>query len=382
MRFRRVKLFRLLGFDIRMDASWIFLIFLLVYTFSEFLFPVYYQGHADATYYLMAAGATFGIIVSIIVHELAHAILARRYNVPVSSVTLFLFGGVAEMSRPPDKARHEFLMVVAGPLMSAGFGLLCQAGQIGLDAATGGPTPVSQTLDYVAILNYVIAAFNVVPAFPLDGGRALRAALWGWQGDIVKATKWAARLGSVFAFALIAWGLWRFSTHRFISAIWLVMIGYFVLSAGSKALQDTRLRSLLAGIGVGMFARRRDETLSADRRLTGLTHDYFLTHLQSSYPVVKKKKLTGVVRIDDLLEIPADDWDTKTVGDIMRPLPEELIIDEHMDAVDALDHMYDNVASNVLVTDDKGNYIGALYTQDMYDYIALAAKIEESGIAK
>ena len=205
---RPIASFSLLGVSIRLDASWILLALLIAWSLAAGVFPDLYRGLPQSTYWGMAAASVVGIAASIILHELGHTLVARAFGLPIKSITLFVFGGVAEMEGEPKAPRAELFMALAGPLVSValGFGFSLLANFLEGSA----PTEYHAVLHYLGTLNFTLAAFNMAPAFPLDGGRVLRALIWLVTGDSLKATRIAARSGEVIAVLLM--GLGAFST--------------------------------------------------------------------------------------------------------------------------------------------------------------------------
>ncbi|MGE4014660.1 MAG: site-2 protease family protein, partial [Alphaproteobacteria bacterium] len=185
---RKLKVATLLGFAVYIDLSWLFLAALITWSLASSVFPVDYPGLALSTYWIMGAIGALGLFVSILSHELAHSVVARRFGIPIRGITLFIFGGVAEMEDEPPSAKSEFLMAAAGPLWSVVLaGLFYLAASLG----SGAPPAVHGTLSYLALMNALLAGFNILPAFPLDGGRVFRAGLWHLRKDFVSATRLA-----------------------------------------------------------------------------------------------------------------------------------------------------------------------------------------------
>ena len=248
---RGFKLFRLSGFEVRLHSSWIILAALVVWSLAGGFFPYKFPGYTAGDYWLMALGGAIGLLFSIVVHEFAHSVVARHYGIPMNGITLFIFGGVAEMGDEPPNAKSEFLMAIAGPLMSV-LVAICSFG-ISAALATSGMRGIAAVFYYLAWINAVLALFNIVPAFPLDGGRVLRAAIWAKTHDIVPATRIAAWIGSGFGFLLMLLGGWSIFRGNLIGGIWWVLIGMFVRGASDmsykqvlhrRALEEARLQQL------------------------------------------------------------------------------------------------------------------------------------------
>jgi len=204
---------------------------------------------------------------------MSHAAVAQVFGMPICGITLFIFGGVAEMHSEPTSALSEFLMALAGPVASAVLGLLFFL-LFGFVASSQGPAAVAGVLWYLSCLNWTLAAFNLVPAFPLDGGRMLRAALWGWRKDLIWATSIAAGAGNIFGILLIVLGLIEVLRGDFVGGVWLSLIGLFLRGAASATYEQTLARQILAGHPVSRFMNRRPITVSPERSVRELVEDY------------------------------------------------------------------------------------------------------------
>ncbi len=229
-----VKLFSLLGFEVRIDASWLLLAVLIIFSLTGGYFPARYEGLSRATYILMGTVGAVGLFVSLIIHELCHSLMARRFGIPMTGITLFMFGGVAQMNKEPDTPKGEFLIAVAGPTASIGLAGLFFMLYAGTSAA-GTPEAFSGILAYLGWINVILAIFNMLPAFPLDGGRILRALLWAWKDNLRWATRIASDIGSGFGIALIFLGILSLLAGNLIGGLWWCLIGMFLkgISQGS-----------------------------------------------------------------------------------------------------------------------------------------------------
>ena len=227
----RWRLFRLLGIPVSVDISWLFILVLLTLSFSEEFptilhkyFPGDTRGLAPVDYWIMGLVTALAFFTCIVLHEFGHALVARSRGMPISGVTLFLFGGVSELGEEPRSAGTEFLMAVAGPLVSAVLALVFWGVAL-LGYQGGWPHPIVIVLGYLATINGVVLIFNMVPAFPLDGGRVLRSILWGVTRNVQRSTRWAAAVGQMFAWMLIGWGVLLFFSHNWLGGLWSVLIG-------------------------------------------------------------------------------------------------------------------------------------------------------------
>jgi Zn-dependent protease len=233
---RRYRLFSILGVDVGADASWLIISCLVTWTLAQGVFPRHFQDLEEASYWLMGLGGTIGLFFSIVFHELSHAIVARRIGIRVHGITLFLIGGIAEMEDEPSDPISEISMAAAGPVGSLLIGLvLLVASAIGY--AHNLPVPLSGTLEYLGSINVLLALFNLLPAFPLDGGRILRAILWLKKKDIARATLIAAKLGVLFGHLFFAVALMSVLTGDYLGAVWWALIGFFVRRAARASYQ-------------------------------------------------------------------------------------------------------------------------------------------------
>lgn len=376
---RRVTLFRLFGFPIQVDASWLLLAVLVIWSLAIGLFPALVPGLEPATYWWMAVVGLFGLAASIVLHELAHSLVARRYDMPIRSITLFIFGGVAEMEGEPPSARAEFWVAIAGPVMS----LLVAVGFLLLASAAGGLTgpdfrdpaalpPLAIVLSYLAFINMVLAVFNMVPAFPLDGGRVLRAILWGVRGDILWATRIAAAAGSFFAFLLMAFALVNLIGGNPIGGVWYFILGLFLHMAAQGQVHYQITQIELSGIPVERLMRREVVAVPPDLPVERLIADYFFRHFYKSFPVMRDGRLLGVVDADAVKQI--EDPAVVRVADIMRPAGEDSIVAPDTDSAPALVTMQRTGRTRLLVV-DRGRLVGVLSLRDLMSYLALRQEL-------
>src|SRR5258708_6489775 len=222
---RGVKLFNLMGFEVRLHSSWLILAALVAWSLAGGFFPSRFPGYPPVDYWWMAIASVAGLLFSIVLHEFAHSYVARRQGIPMHGITLFIFGGVAEMKDEPPSAKAEFLMAIAGPLTSFMIAGLSFAIAPGLVAA--GLPGFAAVFSYLAWINTILGVFNLVPAFPLDGGRVLRAAIWAIKGDIVSSTRIASWCGSAFGIFLMVMGAWNAFQGNLVGGMGSFLIGMF-----------------------------------------------------------------------------------------------------------------------------------------------------------
>lgn len=372
---RQITLFELLGFKVKVDASWVLLALLIAWTLAQGYFPSSYESLSAATYWGMGIAGMIGVFFSLVFHELSHSIVARHYGLRIGGITLFIFGGVAEMEEEPSSPKTEALMAIAGPMAS----MLLAGVFYGLSIwgeGTGLAVPLTGVARYLAFLNGVIAAFNMVPAFPLDGGRVLRAALWHWKGDLRRATRVSVRLGSAFGFLLIALGVFNVLTGNFIGGMWWFLIGMFIRGAAASSYYQLMTRRALAGKPVRRFMSARPVTVSPDITVRELIEDYVYKYYHDIFPVTRDSRLLGCVTIHQIREVPRERWGLVTVGAIAMSCSEENTIEADEDAVKALSRMQRTGNSRLMVT-ENGRLVGIVSLKDMLKLLALKSDLEE-----
>jgi Zn-dependent protease/predicted transcriptional regulator len=371
---KRIKLFKLLGFQVNVDLSWIIIAVLIAWSLSTGLFPFHYTNLSTRTYWLMGTIGAIGFFLSIIVHELSHSLVARKYGMPMKGITLFIFGGVAEMGDEPPSPAAEFMMAVVGPLSSIVVALMFY----GIYAAGQGslPPPVTGVVKYLAWINGILAGFNLVPAFPLDGGRLLRSILWGIKGNLRQATRIASRIGSAFGVFLIVVGFLNIIRGNFVGGMWWFLIGMFVQGAAKASYQQLLTRKALEGEPLRRFMNSDPVTVPASVSVDQLVEDYIYRYHYKMFPVVENGgRLIGCVTTKQVKELSREEWDQKKVGDIARDCSEDNSIKPDADAVEALSGMRRNGASRMMVV-DEGKLVGIISLKDMVKWLSLKMDLE------
>ena len=323
----------------------------------------------------MGVAGALGLLVSIVFHELWHSLIARRFGLSMRGITLFIFGGVAEMTEEPSSPKAEFFMAVAGPISSIVLGLgLFVVGLMG--DSLGWPDPVTGVINYLAILNLILAGFNLLPAFPLDGGRVLRSVLWGWKDNIRWATQIASKIGGGFGIALIIIGLIEVITGNFIGGIWMFLIGMFIRGASQTAYKQLILRRALEGEKVRRFMKSDPVTVSPSLSVEDLVEDYIYKHHYKMYPVVDDGKLIGCVTINQVKKIPKEERAQHKVGELTQDCSEKNTIGPDDDAMKALSVMKKNHTSRLMVAQDD-KLVGMISLKDMMGLLSLKIDLEE-----
>ncbi len=373
---RQIRLFKLLGFEVKLDLSWFILAILITWSLAKGFFPQYFKDLPNAAYWWMGVAGTLGLLISIVLHELSHSLVARRYGIPMKGITLFIFGGVAEMDEEPPSPKAEFFMAVVGPLASILIALLSYQIYI-FGKQFGWPVPVNGIFLYLGIINMVLAIFNLFPGFPLDGGRMLRSVLWYWKNNIRWATRVSSQIGAAFGLGLIILGLVSFIFGNLIGGIWWVLIGFFLRNASQMSYKQLFIRKALEGEHVSRFMKTDLITVSSSIPIEELVEDYFYKHHFKMYPVLDNSKLIGCVTTRMVKEIPKENWKFRKVEEIISPCTEENSVRPDTDAMDAISKMYQSGNSRLLVV-EAGKLVGIITLKDMMEFLSMKMDIEKN----
>jgi Zn-dependent protease/CBS domain-containing protein len=263
----------------------------------------------------MGAVTAIMLFVSVLLHELGHSIVARRFKIPVRRITLFIFGGVAQIEAEAATAGADFRIAVAGPLVS----LLLAAFFAVLKPVVAGASPLSALVQYLAYINVALALFNLIPGFPLDGGRGLRAIVWGLTGDFQRATLIAATVGRGFAFLFIFAGVWQLFAGNFVGGLWIAFIGWFLESAATSQTQQVVVQGLLAGHSIAEAMSRDLPAVPCDATLQQLVDRHILTSGRRAFPVQRDQAALGLLTLHRVLQIPRAQWEATTAEEAMIP---------------------------------------------------------------
>lgn len=379
---RGLRLGALLGIEIRLDSSLLIIFTLIVYLLGVNVFPAWHPEWRAATNWLTALIAGILFFASLLAHELAHALVARRFGIEVRRITLFLFGGLAEMEQEPQKPRAEFLIAIAGPLASLLLGLLfllvgtrlagAEFSKIITDdpeAALASLSPLSSMMMWLGPCNLVLALFNMVPGFPLDGGRVFRAALWWLTGDLRKATRIATESGRWCGWFLMILGLTQALHGLLMQGMWLLLIGWFLSNAASASYKQLLVRDLLKGIGARDLMRSHFETVTAQLRVADFIDSYLLQSSQLLWPVLEDEQLIGLISLEQVKDTPLQERATMTVGQLMRTDLEAMTLPADTDANRALLAL--GTHSSPLAVVEGNRVIGLLSQLDVMKWLHL-----------
>lgn len=366
---RSIPLFKILGFEIRVDLSWLILAALIVWSLATGLFPQFYKDLPRLSYWWMGVAGALGLFLSIVIHELAHSLIARRYGISMKSITLFIFGGVAEMNHDPPSPGAEFWMAFVGPIASAVLSAMMFFTMTWVQTQ-GWPSAVFGVFSYIAWLNLALAVFNLVPAFPLDGGRILRSMLWRWKKDLRWATSVAANVGSVLGIVLMALGVISLFRGNFMGGLWWLMIGFFVRMAAQGSYQQMLARSVFNNVKVRDVMTQDAIVVSRSLSLEEFVQDYVYQHHYQVYPVASFGRFTGCVSVNAVSRVPRNEWPHSTIGSVAEPCGPDTTIGPDESAEEALAVMKRTGNSGLLVVEGD-QLAGVVSLEDMLKLLSV-----------
>ncbi len=368
-----LPLFEIAGFRVRVDPSWLLIAALIVWSLATGYFPVAAPAIGGIGTILLAVTAMLALFASLILHELSHSLVARRFGLGVGAITLFLFGGVAELEAEPRDARSEFWIAIAGPIAS--FAIAAAVWVIrNLAFGAGAGEGALALLDYLAAINLVLAVFNLLPAFPLDGGRVLRAWLWARSGDLVIATQRAVRVSTVIAYVLIGLGVLALFTGGGIGSLWQIMIGVFVLAAGRATARQVETRTALAGRTVASVMSRAPRSVRPEDTVLSLVDDLMLRYGNSFVPVVDGDRLLGCVDARTIQKLEREDWPRTQISTILTPSGPANTLAPEMPLEEVLEQITASGQRKFLVA--RGDrLLGVVCLSDLTDYVRLVSRI-------
>lgn len=381
---------RVFGISIRIDWSWLFIFILVTWNLAA----VFGEVHSD-----WGAGLTWGVAVvaallffaSVLAHELAHSLVARAQGVSVRSITLFLFGGVSSIERDPSSARNELVMAFVGPLTSIVIGmallLIAGAGAGPISASITDPTqtiarlnPLTTLLIWLGSVNVFVGLFNLIPGFPLDGGRVVRSILWAVTDNLRRATRWASGLGQLIAWLMIVAGIAMvfgvqipfFGTG--LGGLWLAFIGWFLSTASAQSYRQLVIHDILEGVAVSRMMRSHPPTVAPNSSVSSLVYDHIMGHDDHAFPVIEDGRLVGLVTLEDVRHTSREAWEVTVVREIMTPADRLVVVRPGQDAAEALNKLTERGVGQLPVTEDH-RLLGLLRRQDLVNWLQLHAEL-------
>ncbi len=364
-----IDLFDIFGFKIRADPSWLLIAALIVWSLSTSYFPVTLEGYSQGTYISMSIIAMLGLFASLIFHELSHSLVARRFDLKVGGITLFLFGGVAELEQEPRDPKSEFWIAIAGPLSSYFLAIVAYilVAILGQDQAS---TPLYAVLSYLGLINIVLATFNLFPAFPLDGGRVFRAALWHFKGDLMSATRIASQAGTFFGIALIILGVMSIFTDAGLGGLWQILIGFFIMSASRGSYEQLVLKTALKDQTVRTAMSAAPKTADVEETVEDVVHKIMLKHNIRFVPVLDGDRLLGFVDLPRIQQIEQQDWPSTRLADVYIASDDSNTVPPDM-PTEVLFQKMSSEGQRKFMIAEKGHLLGVIALADLLTYLAL-----------
>lgn len=369
---------RVLGIDIRIHLSWFLIFALILLSLADRVLPELRPHWSDQKTIIVAAITAVLFFVSVLLHELAHALVARVYRMPVSSITLFLLGGVANLAKEPPSAKAEFLMAGAGPLTSLVLGGVSLAlaflveDQLAFSPALD---PVGVVASYLGVINVSLAVFNMIPGFPLDGGRVLRAAVWGIRGDRSLATRIAGRGGQLVAALLFLYGLSQLILERnTFNGVWSALIAYFLFNAASATLQQERITDAVGGVKVAALMHKDFQAVPSFNSVGTLIREVVLPFNLRAVPVVDDGVLVGVVTIGDLRKVEQELWGSTSVSQVMTLAGEIPVVAPDDSIITALER-FGASEQPLLPVVERRRLVGVLDREAVAGYIRMREQL-------
>lgn len=391
-----IRLTNLFGIEVSLDWSLLVIAFLVAFNLGAGLLPAWHPEWGGGLRWSVAVAASVLFIGSVLIHELSHALVGRRVGVPIRHITLFLFGGMAHMESEPQRPRAEFLTAIAGPLTSGALGFACLGlamalGPAAPDAAAVDPSwlrlfgPVPTLLLWLGPINILLAVFNMVPGFPLDGGRVLRSILWWATGDFRVATFWASIAGQAVGWSLVAAGIsmmFGFAVPvlgtGFVAGLWSMLIGWFLSVAARRSYEQVLMNLALDRVPVARILSSRVDSVSPDVRLDTFIHERLLHSDQRAFPVLLDQRFLGLVTLAGVRKIPEAEWGRATVAAAMTPAHELPAVSPSDDARQVAELLSKNALEQVPVIDD-GRFVGLVRRRDLLNWTALRSGSSQPG---
>jgi len=380
------RISRIMGIDLGVDASWFIIVFLLIYTlgFVEFpheLHPRSFIARADVVSVTLGIAACLLLFGSVLAHELSHSWMAIQRGIPVTRITLFIFGGVAQIAKEPDRPATEFLIAIMGPLMSLALAAVFGAAWLWLRVIESTQflgvslTPLILLSSFLAQVNGQLALFNLAPGFPLDGGRVFRAILWGASRNLRRATWWATRVGQVIAFILIGIGAWLFLSEFNGGGIWLALVGFFLWNAAGEGYRQTVLMETLRGVTVSQLMTREVQTVLPDLALAEFVDHYLLPKREQTFAVCDDDGFRGTISSENVKRVPSSEWGMRRVRDVMTPRDALGFLSPEETAATAMARLSAGDAGELPVL-DAGQLTGFIGRAELSRFLRLKSELE------
>lgn len=362
------------GIEIEVNISWFIVFILVTYMLATSYFTGIYPDWGPALRWALGSIMALLLFSSVLLHELSHSLVSIHSGINVSKISLFIFGGIAQMDEEPDEPKKELKIAIAGPAMSLCLSFLFMILTYILNFVNA-PAPITVVFNYVYSINLILALFNLVPAFPMDGGRILRALIWSHTGKLHSATKVASSLGEKFGYFLILLGIILVLSGNYINGIWLGFIGWFIHQASKSSYKTTVLSDIFNKIPIREFMTENVIAVENNISVRELVDKYFYKYKFPSFPVKINEEIMGIVTTESIKKIPVESWDQITVASIITPLDADLIVSPDDIVSDVMAKLFTNTIGRVLVM-DEGRLTGIVSRTDILNYINIHSQLE------
>lgn len=369
-----------LGFEIRLDASWFIIFFLVLWTLSAGVFPSAAPDQSGTAHVLMGTVGTLLFFASLLLHEISHSVVARAKGIPMRGITLFLFGGLAHTSREPDTAEDELQIAGVGPLVSFLLGALF-LGVAWLGRAWAWSPAVHEVAQYLGFINIALAVFNLLPGYPLDGGRVFRALAWKKTGNLARATRWATTGGRWIGLLLIVLGVLDALAGALLGGLWLVFIGVFLRGAAATAARQFELEQALRGVHARQVMYGDTSTLQGDMTLEDVARGPALRTTRDVFPVQEEGHVVGRLTLDQLTHTPREDWASIHVREVMAEIDDRSVVRPETDMKEVLTKIRASEVGQVFVM-ENGTLVGSISARDLADLAARASAFSRARVRR
>jgi len=372
MKNNTIRLFQISGIPIGLDPSWFLVFALITWVLAISYFPTEFSQWTRLQYWSVAAVTSIFFFACVLLHELGHSIVALRYKLQVKSITMYIFGGISQITSEPNNALAEFVIAFAGPftsLLLAGIFYL-------LELLFKGIAPIFAMTKYLALINLTLAIFNLIPGFPLDGGRVFRAIVWGISHNLRRATEIAILLGRAIAFIFILLGVWLIFRGNWTNGLWIAFIGWFLENAALGQQQQQRMHALLAGHTVEQVMSQSCVMAPSDLTLQELVDQFILEKGQRCLILMRGENVVGLATLHNIRTIPRERWGTTTAADVMTPISEVKRTSPDVGLEQALEQMGTDGVNQMPVMKD-GQIEGMLRREDIINYLKLLQNLEK-----
>ena len=372
---RPINLFKILGIRISIDYTWFIVFVLFAWSLAYGYYPANIPNLSLSAYIVMGVISSLSLFICVLIHELSHSYTSNRLGLDIKEITLFIFGGMAKLTREPDRAMDELKIAAAGPLASLALAVFFYFLRNLIDRAYNFP-PLSAVIGFLAYINLALLIFNMIPGFPLDGGRVLRAVWWARTGDVKKATRVASQIGKGFAIFLIVYGFFQIISGFFIGGLWALLIGTFLQQAAEGSYRQLLMKLSLEGVRVEDIMSKTVVTMEDGISLSDAIEKYFFKYHFVSFPVTSGGRVVGLIALNNIRETEKEKWHTTAVRDVMEKISPERVLHPGDNVLHALSKMLSEGVGRFPVIDAGGSLAGILSRRDIMKIMEFKTELE------